>query len=41
MSTWTAAVLLFQWVTMRSRFASKHINGEPTIVGMNSKIMED
>lgn len=39
--TWTSAVLLTQWVTIRWRSASKYIDGEPTIVVMEGKIMEE
>jgi len=38
--TWIAAVLVMQYVTLKWRYASKYINGEPAIVIMNGKIME-
>ena len=38
---WTAAVLLFQVVTIKWRYMSKYIDGEPTIVIMDGKIMEE
>ncbi|HBK86705.1 MAG TPA: DUF421 domain-containing protein [Firmicutes bacterium] len=38
--TWIVAVMLFQHVTIRWRAAAKYINGEPTIVIMDGKIME-
>ena len=39
--TWIVAVLLLQIVTMKWRYASKYIDGEPTLVVMDGKIMED
>jgi len=39
--TWTVLVLLLQVVTMKFRYASKYIDGEPTIVILNGKIMDD
>ncbi len=39
--TWVGAVLVTQWITIRWRNQSKLINGEPTIVVMEGKIMED
>ncbi len=39
--TWTIAVLLLQIITVKSRKASKYFDGEPTIVIMNGKIMEN
>lgn len=39
--TWTVAVLILQMVTVKWRAAAKYINGEPTIVIMDGKIMED
>lgn len=38
---WTAAVLLFQVVTIKWRYMSKYVDGEPTIVIMDGKIMEE
>ena len=40
LTVWTAAGLAMQWVTLKWRFASKYIDGEPTVVIMNGKIME-
>lgn len=40
LATWSGAVLLIQWITMRSRLLSKYINGEPVVLIMNGKIME-
>lgn len=39
--TWTIAVLLLQVISMRWRKASKFIDGEPTIVIKEGKILED
>ncbi len=39
--TWTIAVLLLQIITVKWRRASKYFDGEPTIVIMNGKIMEN
>lgn len=39
--TWIVAVLILQFVTIKWRIVSKYIDGEPTIVIMNGKIMED
>lgn len=38
--TWIACVLSLQFVTLKSRYAAKYFNGEPTIVVMNGNIME-
>ncbi|NLT14335.1 MAG: DUF421 domain-containing protein [Clostridiales bacterium] len=38
---WTVAVLLIQVVTIRWRYMSKYVDGEPTIVIMEGKIMEE
>lgn len=38
--TWTAAVLLLQKITVKWRGAAKYINGEPTIIIMDGKILE-
>lgn len=40
LATWTGAVLLVQWITMRSRAVAKYLNGEPVVLIMNGKIME-
>ncbi|EGO64214.1 hypothetical protein ALO_09034 [Acetonema longum DSM 6540] len=39
--TWVAAGLATQWVTLKSLKISKFINGEPVVVIMNGKILED
>jgi uncharacterized membrane protein YcaP (DUF421 family) len=39
--TWTAAVLVLQWASLKSRRASKYLVSEPTVVIMNGQIMED
>lgn len=39
--TWTVAVLVMQWVTLKSRHAAKFIDGEPVVVIMNGQIMEE
>lgn len=38
--TWIVAVIISQYVTIRWRVAAKYINGEPTIIIMDGKIME-
>lgn len=38
--TWILCVLALQFITMKWRYASKCIDGEPTIVIMNGKIMD-
>lgn len=38
--TWIAAVLATQIITVKWRYASKYIDGEPTVVIMNGMIME-
>lgn len=38
--TWIVAVIISQCVTIRWRVAAKYINGEPTIIIMDGKIME-
>jgi uncharacterized membrane protein YcaP (DUF421 family) len=38
--TWIICVLILQYVTLKSRYAAKYINGEPTIVVMDGRIME-
>ncbi|WP_097026900.1 DUF421 domain-containing protein [Clostridium peptidivorans] len=39
--TWAALGYLMQIITLKWRYAAKYIEGEPTIVIMNGKIMED
>lgn len=39
--TWTIAVLILQVITIKWRYASKYIDGEPAIVIMDGKILED
>lgn len=39
--TWTAAGLGIDYLTTKSRYASIYIEGEPTIIMMNGKILED
>ena len=39
--TWIAAVLAIQYITAKWRYASKYIDGEPTIVIMNGMIMDE
>lgn len=38
--TWIACVLAIQFVTLKSRYAAKYFNGEPTIVVMDGRLME-
>ncbi|OPJ59854.1 YetF domain-containing protein [Clostridium oryzae] len=38
---WSVLGYLMEYITMKSRYAAKYIEGEPTIVIMNGKIMED
>jgi uncharacterized membrane protein YcaP (DUF421 family) len=38
---WAALGYLMQYITEKWRYAAKYIEGEPTIVIMNGKIMED
>ncbi|MGI6145063.1 MAG: DUF421 domain-containing protein [Clostridia bacterium] len=40
LATWTGAVLLLHIITLNSRYLSKYLDGEPTIVIMNGKIMD-
>lgn len=40
LATWTGAVFVLQWITMRSRAIAKYLNGEPVVLIMNGKIME-
>lgn len=39
--TWIFAVLAIQCITVKWRYASKYLDGEPTVVIMNGMIMED
>ena len=39
--TWVVLVLALQWITMKWRYSSKYLDGEPTIVIMNGNIMEE
>ncbi|HHU48723.1 MAG TPA: DUF421 domain-containing protein [Clostridiales bacterium] len=41
LATWAALGFLLEIITLRWRFAAKFIEGEPTIVIMNGKIMEN
>lgn len=41
LTTWTAAGLAVDWLTTKSRFAAKCIEGEPTIIIMNGVILEN
>lgn len=38
---WASLGYLMEFITMKWRYAAKYIEGEPTIVIMNGKIMED
>lgn len=38
---WAALSYLMEYITIKWRYAAKYIGGEPTIVIMNGKIMED
>ncbi|NLZ51687.1 MAG: DUF421 domain-containing protein [Thermoanaerobacteraceae bacterium] len=38
---WAVSVLVLQLLTQKSRYAAKYMDGEPTVVVMNGKIMED
>ena len=40
LATWTGAVLLLHIITLNSRYFSKYLDGEPTIIIMNGKIMD-
>ncbi len=40
LATWTGAVLALQVITVKSRYISKYINGEPIVIIMNGQIME-
>lgn len=39
--TWAALAYLMEVITLKSRYLAKYIEGEPTIVIMNGKIMEN
>lgn len=39
--TWTALGYLMELITLKWRYAAKYLDGEPTIVIMNGKIMEN
>lgn len=41
LTCWAALGYLMEYITMKWRYAAKYIEGEPTIVIMNGKIMED
>ena len=41
MAIWVILAFVLQIVVMKWRWASKYIDGEPTVVIMNGKIMED
>lgn len=38
---WTIAVLILQVISLNWRYVAKYIDGEPVVVVMNGKIMED
>lgn len=38
---WALLVFIFQWMTLRGRSIAKYIDGEPSIVIMKGKIMEE
>jgi uncharacterized membrane protein YcaP (DUF421 family) len=38
--TWSALGYVMELITLRWRYAAKYLDGEPTIVIMNGKIME-
>lgn len=38
--TWSACVLLLQIITVKWRYASKYVDGEPVVLIMNGQIME-
>lgn len=38
---WCSIGFLMQWITLKWRYAAKYLEGEPTIVIMDGKIMED
>lgn len=39
--TWALLGYIMEYITMKCRYAAKYIDGEPTIVIMNGKIMEN
>ena len=39
--SWAALGILMEYITLKWRYAAKYIEGEPTIVIMNGKIMEN
>ena len=39
--TWSGAVFLLQWGTVKWRYLSKYAHGEPTVIIMNGQIMEN
>ena len=39
--TWAVLGYIMEYITLKWRYASKYIDGEPTIVIMNGKIMEN
>lgn len=39
--TWTAAVLGMKLISLKWRYASKYLDGEPSVVIMNGQIMEE
>ncbi|GAB6137008.1 YetF domain-containing protein [Halanaerobaculum tunisiense] len=41
LATWTGLSLIVEYISIKWRQASKYLNGEPTIVIMNGKIMEE
>lgn len=41
LAVWSILVVALQWLTLKWRYAGKYIDGEPTVVIMNGKIMEN
>jgi len=39
--TWAVLGYLMEWITLKWRYAAKYIEGEPAIIIMNGKIMEN
>jgi len=39
--TWAVLGYLMEWITLKRRYAAKYIEGEPAIIIMNGKIMEN
>lgn len=39
--TWSGIVFLLHWISLKWRYASKILDGEPTVVIMNGQVMED